>query len=74
MTNRATTKTELSLGLPVLDSATKKKILSEHFSKLGKKGGKALSKTRKGTDFYKKAQAKGVKSRLFGKQMREQEM
>ena len=35
-------KTPLSLGLPVLD----KDLLSEYFSKLGKKGGKKLAKIR----------------------------
>ena len=65
-------KEPLSLGLPVLD----KDLLSAYFSKLGKKGGLKLAKTRD-KKFWQDMQLKGqetkrlkkitVKCRLKGK-------
>lgn len=55
-------KTPLSLGLPVLD----KDLLSEYFSKLGKKGGLKLKKTRD-KKFWQDMQKKGQEKKRLNK-------
>lgn len=73
MTDRAnTTKYDLTLGLPVLDKPTVKKIISEHYSKIGKKGGKKTAL--RGAEHYRAMQRKGIETKLYKKMMRESEL